>query len=259
MASVLVKAEATETRPLLNLHDLTTAFQDGELRPSAAAGPIQSSFELLVHDWTDDSGEPGDRYDPELDALFGEATAGLQLDPVLMQEFVDKLEAKEPAVGRLLVNDPEGIDAILIQFPTYSGDATRTKAIQEDIEALWFGDDDALTATSESIISVTVTDAITERQTEAIITTIAAALTVLAVFFWVTVRQPALAIIAVGPIVLVLISVLGTMALLGIPSPGYACRRKGVSNTPIRHISPGMAIELIQLPFQSPARIRRPQ
>ena len=84
MASVLLKAEATETRTLLNLHDLTTAFQDGELRPSAAAGPIQSSFELLVHDWTDDSGEPGDNYDPELDALFRDATAGLQLDPVLM-------------------------------------------------------------------------------------------------------------------------------------------------------------------------------
>ena len=72
-------------------------------------------------------------------------------------------------------------------------------------------------ATSESIISVTVTDAITERQTELISATIAAAFTVLAVFFWVTVRRPALALIAVGPIVLVLISVLGTMALLNIP------------------------------------------
>jgi len=40
---------------------------------------------------------------------------------------------------------------------------------------------------------------------------------VLAVFFYLTVRQPALAIVAVGPIVLVLICVLGTMALLGIP------------------------------------------
>ena len=47
--------------------------------------------------------------------------------------------------------------------------------------------------------------------------TVAAALTVLAVFFYLTVRQPALAVVAVGPIVLVLICVLGTMALLGIP------------------------------------------
>ena len=37
------------------------------------------------------------------------------------------------------------------------------------------------------------------------------------VFFWLTVRQPVLGIIAVGPIVLVLVCVLGTMALVGIP------------------------------------------
>ena len=119
-------------------------------------------------------------------------------------------------MGSLLVNNPEGIDSILLQFPTYSDARSRTKVLQEEIEALWLGVD-VLTATSESIISVTVTDAITERQTQAITTTIAAALGVLAIFFWVTVRQPALALIAVGPIVLVLIWVLGTMALLGIP------------------------------------------
>ena len=146
-----------------------------------------------------------------------EASVGVQLDPVLMQAFIDQLEEKDPALGGLLVNDPNGIDSILLQIPTYSDDPASTKVLQEEIEALWFGDDDLLTATSGSIISVTVTDSITERQTEAIGATIAAALTVLAIFFWVTVRQPALAFIAVGPIVLVLISVLGTMALLGIP------------------------------------------
>ena len=70
MASVLIKAEATETRTLLNLHDLTTAFEDEMLRPKAAAGPIQASYELLIRDWTNDSGEPGDKYDPELATLF---------------------------------------------------------------------------------------------------------------------------------------------------------------------------------------------
>lgn len=217
MATVLLKAEATETRTLLNMQDLTDAFQDERRRPRAAAGPIHASFDLVLRDWVDDSGEPGDKYSSELAALFHEATAGVQLDPALMQEFLDRLEAMDPAVPLLLVNDPQGIDAMLVQFPTYSGDPSLTKVIQEDIEGLWFGDDDALTATSESIISVTVTDSITERQTEAITTTILAALTVLALFFWATVRQPVLAVIAVGPIVLVLISVLGTMALIGIP------------------------------------------
>ena len=215
--TVLVKAEATETRTLLNLHDFTTAFGDETIRPAAAAGPIQASYDLVVHDWTTDSGEPGDKYDPELAALLREASAGLELDTPLMQELLDRLEAKDPTMERLLVNDPEGIDTMLLQFPAYSGDPTQTRAIQQDIDALWLGDGDAITATSESIISVTVTDAITERQTAAISTTIAVAFTVLALFFWVAARQPALALIAVGPIVLVLISVLGTMALLGIP------------------------------------------
>ncbi|MCY4110679.1 MAG: efflux RND transporter permease subunit, partial [Chloroflexi bacterium] len=154
---------------------------------------------------------------PEIAALFQEASAGLQLDPALMQEILDRIEAMDPALGRLLVNDPQGVDTLLVQFQSYGGDPNLTTALQQDLEDLWAGDDDDITATSESIISITVTDSITERQTEAIATTVAAALTVLAIFFYLTVRQPALAVVAVGPIVLVLICVLGTMALLGIP------------------------------------------
>ena len=217
LASVLLKAEATETRTLLNLRDLTSAFAVERLRPGAASGPIEVSYHLLLDDWIDDSGEPGDKYDPELDALFHQASAEIELDPVLMQQVLDQLGERDPSLGHLLINDPNGVDAMLLQFPVYTNDPAQTKVLQEQVEALWQGDDDAITVTSNTIISVNVTDSITENQTEAITTTIAVALTVLALFFWVTVRQPALAIIAVGPIVLVLICVLGTMALLGIP------------------------------------------
>ena len=120
VANVLVHAEATETRTLVNLSDLTTAFEDERQRPQAAAGPILASVELLARDWTDDSGEPGDKYDPELAALFEQATAGVRFSPVLMQEFLDKLEARDPAVSRLLVNDPQGSDTILLRFPTFT-------------------------------------------------------------------------------------------------------------------------------------------
>ena len=217
MTSILVTAEATETRTLLNIQDLEIAFRDDQRRPPAAAGPVVTSYELLIQDWTTDSGEPGDKYDPELAALFEEASAGVRLDPGLMQEFIDKLEAKDPAVAHSLVNNPDGADTILLQFPAYTGDPQASKELQGDIEGLWFGADDAITATSDSIISFAVTDAIRDRQTESIATTILVALVVLAFFFWLTVRQAALAIVAVGPTVLVLISVLGTMALLDIP------------------------------------------
>ena len=217
IATLLVKAEVTESRTFLNLRDLTDGFDDEGLRPEAAAGPIHGSYEALVRDWTSDSGEPGDRYDPELAALFSKASSGVELDPKLMQEIVDRLVEREPELARSLINDPNGIDAMLLQFPSFLDDPAHSRMIQEEVEELWRGDDDGVTATSGSIIAVAVTDQITNRQTEAIGTTIAVALAILAVFFWVTLRQPALAFIAVAPIVLVLISVLGTMALIGIP------------------------------------------
>ena len=217
LTSVVVKAEATETRTLLNLQDLTAAFEDESSRPPQAAGPIQASYYSALIDWVEDTGEPGDNYDPELAALYREASVGVGLDRELMQEVVDRLVDLEPHLARFLVNDPEGVDTLLLQFPTYQGDPKGTGMIQEEIEALWSGDDSAITATSGSIVAIAVTDQITGRQTESISVTVAVALGILTIFFWVTLRQPMLGLVAVGPIVLVLISVLGTMALLDIP------------------------------------------
>ncbi len=218
VASVLIRAEVTNARIFENLFDVTEAFEDERSRPRAAEGHAEASLAHLVEDWITDSGEPGDKYDPELARMFEEATAGLGLDTALIQEFLDALAANDAAsLRQVLVNDPEGIDTMLIQFRAYSGDRERTEGMVEDIKGLWFGDDDEIRTTSQDVITLAVTEEITERQTEAIATTIAAALAVLTLFFWVTLRQPALAFIAVGPIVLVLIWVLGTMALLGIP------------------------------------------
>ncbi|MDE2744666.1 MAG: MMPL family transporter [Chloroflexota bacterium] len=217
VTSVLIKAEATETRTLLNLRDLAAVFEDDGSRPAFAAGPLQTSYELIVRDWVMDSGDPADNYDPELAAMFREASAGLELDPALMQEILNRLETLEPALSHALVNNPDGLDTILVQFPTMSGDSVGARQVQPELEALWVGTDEAITATSEGIIGVTITDSITDRQTEAISITIAAALGILAIFFWATHRQPVLAVIAVVPIIFVLIWVLGTMALLGIP------------------------------------------
>ena len=218
VVSVLVRAEVTETRTLHNLFSMTEAFEDDLSRPRAADGTMEASLPLLVLDWTTDDGTPGDRYDPELDRLFAEATTGLDLDPARVQKFLDALAATDPeAVARVLVEDPEGIDTTLLQFRAFSGDRERTEGMVEDIDGLWFGDDDAITMTSQDIIVLTSSGQIRDRQTEAIIVTIAAAFGILTIFFWITLNQPALGFIAVGPIVLVLIWVLGTMALLGIP------------------------------------------
>ena len=153
----------------------------------------------------------------ELAALFAEATADVELDAELMRVFLERLEARDPALGHVLVVDPEGIDTMLVQFPALTGDVNATKMLQEEVETLWVGDDDAITATSPTMTMLAILDTIRDRQTESIGITVAVAVGVLAVFFWLTLRQPFLAIIAVGPTILVLVSVLGTMALLDIP------------------------------------------
>ena len=217
VASLLVRAEATDTRTLLNIQDLTAAFDDESRRPRAAAGPIQTSYYSHLQDWIDDSGEPGDNYDPEIEALFHEASSGVELDRQKMQQVLDRLVEREPGLAHFLINDPNGIDTMLLQFPTYLGDPEQSRMIQEETEDLWFGEDSTITAISGEIVAVAVTDQITDGQTEAISTTIAVALGILTIFFWITLRQPALGLVAVGPIVFVLICVLGTMALLDIP------------------------------------------
>ena len=215
--NIVIEAESTDTRTFLNLQDLRLAFEDEERRPVAAAGPIENSYELLALDWVDNSGEPGDRYDDDLATLYSEATAGLVLVPAQMQSFLDQLELRDPTISNYLVNRPSGVDTILLQFPAYGLDTDKVRLLQADIEEIWQGDDEAITATSDGIISVAVTDEITGRQTESIIVTVVVAMLILMVFYWTTLRQPALALVAVGPIVLVLIWVLGTMALVGIP------------------------------------------
>ena len=66
VASVLVKAEVTETRTLHNLFDITEAFEDERSRPRGVEGVMEASLALLVLDWITDDGAQGDRYEPEL-------------------------------------------------------------------------------------------------------------------------------------------------------------------------------------------------
>ena len=114
-----------------NSVDLTNAFEDEGRRPRSAAGPIQASYELYLLDWTHDSGEPGDKYDPELAALLTKASTGLQIDPVQMQDLLNKLETIEPGMAHILANDPEGIDAMLLQFPSFSNDHAQTSRLRK--------------------------------------------------------------------------------------------------------------------------------
>ena len=215
--SVLIKAELTDDRTIRNLIDFTEAFGDDLRRPEGVVGGIQSSLGILFVDWVTDNGSEGDRFDPELQRM-ALAADNFRLAPGDIQAIIDRLEELDPqGFAQVAVDNPTGDDTLLLKFQALSGDQERTKRMVADVEGLWFGDDEKMTPTSGGLVSLAVVGAMTDSQTASIVYTILAALVILVIFFWITEGRPALGFIAVGPIVLVLIWVLGTMALAGIP------------------------------------------
>ena len=218
IVTALVEAELTDDRTLRNLLTVTDAFSDELSRPTGAATEITLSLGTLFSDWTTDNGQPDDNYDPELLTIAADIDQGLTVDPVGVQAMLDRLEEVDPTgFGQVAVDNPDGDDLTLIQFNALTGDQDRTQALVDDLEGLWYGDRDQITASSGDIVSLEVTGAMTDGQTTSIALTIIAALFVLMIFFWVTEFRPMLAVIAVSPILLVLLWVLGSMTLLGIP------------------------------------------
>lgn len=106
---------------------------------------------------------------------------------------------------------------MLLRFSGATTDNVETQALLDDLDDLWFGAEEEVQVTSTRIRSLEILESVADLQTAAILTTVAAALIVLAAFFWATDREPVLAVIAVVPVVIVLVWVLGTMALLRIP------------------------------------------
>ena len=146
------------------------------------------------------------------------AANDFRLDPVQLQAMLDRLEELDPeGFAAVAVDNPNGPDTLLIKFQALTGDQERTERMVGDVEGLWFGNDEEMTPTSGEIVGLEVVNVMTDSQTASILTTILAALIILVIFFWITEGRPALGFIAVGPIALVLVWVLGTMTLLGIP------------------------------------------
>ena len=217
VVKVLIEAEITDDRTIRNIIDFSVAFADDLRRPEGVVSDIQSSLGLLLLDWVADDGTQGDNYDAQLRAM-SEAADQFRLDPAQIQAVIDRLQELDPEGFRqVAVVNPNGPDTLLVQFQALTGDQERAQRMIGDIEGLWFGREEELTPTSGEVVGIEVVKAMTDSQTASITTTIVAALLILTLFFWITEGRPALGFIAVGPIVLVLFWVLGTMALLGIP------------------------------------------
>jgi hydrophobe/amphiphile efflux-3 (HAE3) family protein len=208
--TVLIEADITDDRTLRNMLDFSNAIEDPVQRPDAVSSPVKASLGTVFN---------------AVSASTESDLAGL----MVQRQNPLVLPPETVAAGLEIVRsaDPDGFDAVvaygsgdepdrtIIQFDALTGDTQRTRELFAQVDQLWFGDPAEVTPIANEILSLEVTDSLTESQTTSILLTILAALMVLVIFFWFTEFRPMLAVLAVLPILLVLVWVLGTMVLLG--------------------------------------------
>lgn len=209
--TVLVESDLSSDRTIRNLVDFSDAIEDPLSRPEAVNSGVTQSIGVFF-----------ESLPPEVEIQINALTTGLENPLVIPREVVDEsldiMQASDPeGFGAVAVRTPgEDVDDFtILQFNALTGDAERTRQLFDDVDQLWFGDEDEVTAIANEIINLEVTDSLTESQGTSILLTIVAAAVVLLLFFWATEFRPMLAVLSVLPILLVLIWVPGTMVLLG--------------------------------------------
>ena len=208
--TVLIEADITSDRTLRNLLDFSAAIEDPVQRPAAVSSGVTSSLGVFFDKLPLST-------QAEIQALTTNLDNPLFIKSTVIQQVLDLMRDADPTGFDAVVAygaDGES-DRTILQFDGLTGDSDRTAALFDDVDALWFGEDNEITPIANEIIGLEVTDSLTSSQGTSIVLTIIAALVVLIIFFWATEFRPMLAVLSVFPILLVLIWVLGTMVILG--------------------------------------------
>lgn len=207
--TVLIESEIANDRTLRNLIDFSDAVEDPVQRPDAISSGVTASLGVFF------DGLPL-AVQAEIQTLTSNLENPLVIDSEIIQQALDLMRDADPTgFDAVVAYGSDGdTDRTILQFDALTGDSERTRALFEEIDGLWFGEDDEITPIANEIIALEVTDSLTSSQGTSILLTIVAALIVLMIFFWFTEFRPMLAVLSVLPILLVLIWVLGTMVIL---------------------------------------------
>ena len=207
--TVLVEADITD-RTLRNILDFSAAIEDPLRRPAAVSSEVTASLAVFFESLPAET-------QSEIRSLTLDNPAALLTSDRIIDEALAIMRAADPEGFDAVVSfGADGdVDRTLIQFNALTGQSERTQELFDRVDELWLGADGDVTPIAREIISLDITNALTDSQGASIALTLLAALAVLVVFFWVTEFRPMLAVLATFPILLVLIWVMGSMVLLG--------------------------------------------
>ncbi len=216
-ATILIEADLNDDRTIRNLIDLENDLADPARRPEGLTGSVTLSLGTLVADLTEDTGQPGDRYSPELVTAAGNLSGTLAIPPEELDQILRIIrDADTAAFDQVAVISPDSSDRTILQVQTLTGDIDRTRTLIDSVQGLWLGPSEQINIVAGEVLTVEVIDEMLDSQTQSVLITIAAAGLILLLFFGLTEFRPTLGILAVLPVAIVLIWVLGTMTLLGI-------------------------------------------
>ena len=196
---------------------MTTMF--GER--AAAQSPVSVIAQLVAP--PDQGGNP-DLFNPE----FAATAVGLGLQPDLtvaagtdVKALYDAAAAADPEnmVRVVAADDAGNYDLVNVAVSTQAGEAGARDiggALSADFEPVTAAGVTA-TPTNENIISIGVVDALQDSQVSSIGISLLAAMLLLVLNFWFSVRRPLLGVITIFPVILVVLWVFGLMAALSIP------------------------------------------
>ena len=197
-----------------SLTDIDDVIKFGDF--AAAESPIALLFELATPD--------SERFDPAVGQAAqaagieeGSATVSSGTD---VGALYDALFAAAPGeAARVVSANNGGYQATLFTIRTQAGEQGAAQ-LQKDLEAGFEPVTEtglSVVATSDEIISDVIISSLRDSQVSSLLLTLAAALILLTVNFWVTARRPMLGVITTVPVVLVVLLSFALMTAFGIP------------------------------------------
>ena len=182
---------------------------------AAAESPVALFFQLGTQD--------SERFDPAVGQAAQEAGVqgdgtvppGADVGGLYAALFVS---APEEA-ARVLSPTGDGYQAALFTIQTQAGEQGAAQ-LNDDLDDAFAPVTDAglsAVATSDEIISDVIISTLRDSQVSSLLLTLAAALILLTVNFWVTARRPMLGVITTVPVVLVVLLSFALMTAFGIP------------------------------------------
>ena len=214
--TILVETDLDTAASTGHLLDYSEALSV-ETRPVGIVGPPIVSAMTLLSDWATQSGQPGDKYHPDVAAAFAGLSSRASLTDQQAHDTWTLLESVDPT-GFATVMDlrTNGPDRTIIQIPVAADSGTLLPQLLDELDDLWGGDPKQTTATGGETLHALINSELGRSQTVTIPLTIAAAMVILLLYFGFRERRPILGVISMLPITLVVSWLLAAMWIFGI-------------------------------------------